>query len=92
MNESVRQIRVRYEGDVQGIGFRYTARGIANRLGLNGGVENMNDGSVQLVAEGPEGNLNRLLTLVRQSRVGPHIANEQIAWGEPRGLVGFYYR
>ena len=49
MNRSVRQVRVRYEGEVQGVGFRYAARGIANQLGVTGGVENLNDGAVQLV-------------------------------------------
>ncbi len=92
MNGPVRQVRVLYEGDVQGVGFRYTARGIANRLGLTGGVENLNDGSVQLIAEGSEVDLNRLLALVRQSRVGQYIANERIAWGDPQELTGFYYR
>ena len=49
-----RQIRVVYGGEVQGVGFRYTARSLADGLGVAGGVENINDGTVRLVAEGSE--------------------------------------
>ena len=87
-----RQVRVRYEGDVQGVGFRYTVQGLANRLGVTGGVENLNDGSVRLVAEGTEGILQQLLLNIRVSRLGPYISNEQIEWRDPEGLSGFYYR
>lgn len=92
MSGDLRQVRVRYEGEVQGVGFRYTARGIANQLGVAGGVENLNDGAVQLVAEGPEDLLKRLLLQIRVSRMGPHIAREQAEWGAAQGLSGFYYR
>ena len=91
MSASPRQVRVRYEGEVQGVGFRYAARGIANQLGVAGGVENLNDGSVRLVAEGPEDVLKRLLMQIRVSRLGPHISREQAEWGEAQGLSGFYY-
>ena len=87
-----RQVRVRYEGDVQGVGFRYVARGLANQLGVAGGVENMSDGTVQLVAEGAEDVLKRLLLQIRVSRLGPLISHEQVEWGEAQGLSGFYYR
>ena len=92
MNGSLRQVRVRYEGDVQGVGFRYVVRNLANALGATGGVENLGDGAVQLVAEGPEDVLKRLLLQIRTSRLGPSIASEQIEWRAAQGLDGFYYR
>jgi acylphosphatase len=85
-------MRVVYTGEVQGVGFRYTVRGIANRLGVPGGVENLPDGTVLLVAEGPEDRLQGLLLNIRVSRLGPHIADERIEWGAAQGLAGFYYR
>jgi acylphosphatase len=42
-----------YSGRVQGVGFRYTAKRIADRHGLSGFVRNLPDGRVELVAEGP---------------------------------------
>ncbi len=92
MSAEPRQVRVRYEGEVQGVGFRYTVLGLANQLGVTGGVENLNDGAVQLVAEGPENILKRLLMQIRVSRLGPHIIGEKTDWGNAQGLTGFYYR
>ena len=87
-----KQVRVVYQGEVQGVGFRHTVRGLANRLELAGGVENLPDGSVRLVAEWDEDVLKRLLMQIRISRLGPHITSEQAAWRESEGLAGFYYR
>ena len=92
MSAALRQVRVRYEGDVQGVGFRHVVRNLANALGATGGVENLNAGAVQLVAEGVEDVLKRLLLQIRTSRLGPHIASERIEWGAAQGLGGFYYR
>jgi acylphosphatase len=36
MSGAVRQVRVVYEGEVQGVGFRYVARKLANQLGVAG--------------------------------------------------------
>jgi acylphosphatase len=41
-----------YSGDVQGIGFRYTAHRIASRYGLTGYVRNTPDGKVELLLQG----------------------------------------
>ena len=92
MSGELRQVRVRFEGEVQGVGFRYVARNLANALGVAGGVENLNDGAVQLVAEGPEDVLKRLLLQIRTSRLGPNVASEKIEWRAAQGLGGFYYR
>ena len=92
MSGALRQVRVVYAGEVQGVGFRYTARGFATALGVAGGVENRPDGAVQLVAEGPEDVLKRLLLQIRTSRLGTNIEREQVEWGAARGLAGFYYR
>ena len=92
MSGAVRQVRVVYEGEVQGVGFRFTVRGLASPLGVAGGVENLGDGSVLLFAEGPEDVLKRLLLQIRTSRLGAHISNERTEWGEVWGLAGFYYR
>lgn len=92
MSGGLRQVRVRYEGEVQGVGFRFVARGVANELGVAGGVENRNDDTVQLVAEGAEDVLKRLLLQIRTSRLGAYISDEQVEWREAQGLSGFYYR
>jgi acylphosphatase len=44
---------VHYRGNVQGVGFRYTARRIARGYAVTGYVRNLADGRVELAAEGP---------------------------------------
>ncbi len=43
---------VLYEGQVQGVGFRYTTHRIANDFCINGYVQNLPLGQVKLVVEG----------------------------------------
>lgn len=51
---------LRITGRVQGVGFRFSAVGEANRLGLTGWVRNTAEGDVELVAEGRKELLRRL--------------------------------
>jgi acylphosphatase len=54
--------RCQFYGRVQGVGFRYTTAGLARDYGIRGYVRNRSDGSVELVAQGPPGDIERLLT------------------------------
>jgi len=47
-------VRLVIKGSVQGVGYRWWARGEAKRLGLDGWVRNRHDGAVELVAAGPK--------------------------------------
>lgn len=66
LNESVERREVYFAGRVQGVGFRYTARGLAERFGLVGYVQNLSDGRVRLVAEGTPANWDRLLSTLAE--------------------------
>jgi len=58
-------------GQVQGVGFRWWVRTAADRLGLTGWVMNDPDErSVELVAEGPSAALDELERLLRQGPPG----------------------
>jgi acylphosphatase len=50
-----------YHGRVQGVGFRWTASRIARSLRVCGYVQNRADGTVELVAEGPQRDVEQLL-------------------------------
>jgi len=56
----VNQLHVRVTGIVQGVGFRWFVRERARRLGLTGWVRNLRDGSVEVAAAGPDGQLELL--------------------------------
>ena len=54
-----------YQGHVQGVGFRMTARRVAAGFQVTGYVRNLPDGRVELVAEGSQGEVQRFLERVR---------------------------
>ena len=53
-------------GRVQGVGLRYRAYHVANSLGVTGWVRNKSDGSVELVAQGDEELIDRLILSIEQ--------------------------
>ncbi len=53
--------RMQFFGQVQFVGFRYTARLLARELELTGWVSNLPDGSVLLEAQGDTAKLRKLL-------------------------------
>jgi acylphosphatase len=59
----VRRIKVHFVGEVQGVGFRWTARKVAGELDLTGWVRNEPDGSVSMELQGPSTHLGQWFTL-----------------------------
>lgn len=53
-------------GRVQGVGFRYFVEQTAVQLGIDARADNMDDGTVHIVASGDEQRLLRLVELLRQ--------------------------
>jgi acylphosphatase len=55
---------VHYSGHVQGVGFRFTVRELADGFEVAGYVRNLADGRVQLVVEGMPAELDRFLAAI----------------------------
>ena len=70
-------LHVRVVGVVQGVGFRWFVRERARRLGLAGWVRNLRDGSVEVLADGDEAQLERLRTELQRGPDGAVV--EQLA-------------
>ena len=60
------QAHIFYSGFVQGIGFRYTVQRFALQLGLKGWARNLQDGRVELLAEGPPQAVEQFLNSVEK--------------------------
>ena len=92
-----RRVALFVRGSVQGVGFRWWTRARALELGLSGFARNTADGRVEVVAEGPEDALDRLVVLLTEHpstarRPGHVTAVSTPAWSEPRGAQGFRER
>ncbi|TMI87592.1 MAG: acylphosphatase [Bacteroidetes bacterium] len=58
----MKTIRIKIEGNVQGVFFRQSAQEKAISLGIKGTVKNCEDDSVEIVATGTKEQLDKLVT------------------------------
>jgi acylphosphatase len=86
-------LRALYTGRVQGVGFRFTAQGLARRFAVSGFVRNLDDGRVELVAEGEPAEVNAFLNAIA-SEFGDRIRDVDIQPepGDGTTLSGFSIR
>ena len=79
-------------GRVQGVFFRVDTQREARSLGLVGGVRNLPDGRVEIVAQG---DAEAVRALVEWSHLGPvraEVASVDINWEETHLIDGFSIR
>jgi acylphosphatase len=87
------RMHIYYSGKVQGVGFRYTAKNVATGFEVTGIVRNLEDGRVELVAEGLKDELEAFQQGIRESGLGHFIRSEEVKWEEPTGeFRGFEIR
>lgn len=80
-------------GRVQGVGFRYFVIEKALGMGLRGYARNTDDGSVEVLAQGPRPALENLLALLRRGPGAAYVYEVEVEWGEPSiHLSGFHVR
>ena len=72
-------------GRVQGVAFRHYTLVEANDLKLTGWVANRHDGSVRVVAEGPEAALARLAAWLRDGPTAARVDHLDLRWMEATG-------
>ena len=65
---------------MQGVSFRYYTRLEAQRLALMGWVRNEPDGSVTIVAEGTEEQLERLISFLEWGPRGARVDDFRSSW------------
>jgi len=77
-------MHVFYSGQVQGVGFRYTVKSVANGFEVTGTIRNLPDGRVELQAEGSGDELESFREAIRESGMEHFIQKEDINWIEAR--------
>jgi acylphosphatase len=73
---------------VQGVAFRHYTRLTANRLSLSGWVRNLPNGTVEMLAEGPEEQLEELATWIHRGPDFAQVDRVRIEWRKPVGGSG----
>ncbi|MDH7482292.1 MAG: acylphosphatase [Armatimonadota bacterium] len=86
-----RRFRAIIRGRVQGVGFRFFARQVANDLGIKGYVRNTPDGAVEVVAEGEDSALETFLSFLRQGPGRAHVTDVEVTWEEPTGRYDYFF-
>jgi acylphosphatase len=71
-----------YSGQVQGVGFRYTAKTVAAGFEVVGTIRNLPDGRVELVAEGGRGELAAFRDAIHGAGLAGFIRDEQVDWAD----------
>lgn len=88
-----RRLLAHVTGHVQGVGFRWWVREQAIDLGLAGSAENLSDGRVRVIAEGPDEQVGEFLARLEENpsayRRPGRVDSVDWAWEEPLGENGW---
>jgi acylphosphatase len=76
----MQRVIIKVFGQVQGVGFRWYTRRMAQDLGLTGWVCNEPDDSVKILAEGERDKLEKLVDWCRQGPESAQIDNVEAEW------------
>ena len=79
-------------GQVQGVGMRWWIRSRALELGLSGWARNLDDGRVEVVAEGPRPAAETLLGALRGAGTPGRVSGVTERWSDAADLSGFVER
>jgi len=69
-NSPIERRQAYYSGNVQGVGFRYTVKQLADDRDVAGFVRNLPDGRVELVAEGTTAELDAFMAAIAKRMAG----------------------
>lgn len=81
----MKRLELIVHGRVQGVFFRGDTVKQATRLGLVGEVRNRKDGTVRIVAEGPEEQLQRLVEWAEDGPDAAAVTDHDTQWAAPTG-------
>jgi len=77
-------MQIYYSGRVQGVGFRYSVKSVANGYEVTGTIRNLADGRVELVVEGAKDELEAFRQGIRDSGLAHFVEKEDVTWNETK--------
>ncbi|MES2436382.1 MAG: acylphosphatase [Patescibacteria group bacterium] len=77
----MKEIYCKIYGNVQGVFFREYAKKRAGELGVTGYVKNLDDGTVELVAQGEDADLRTYLGYVSVGPEDGEVESINVQWG-----------
>jgi acylphosphatase len=80
---AVSACKIRIEGIVQGVGFRFFTQDKAQEYGITGYVKNLYDGSVEAYAEGEKDILEKFIKDLKQGPRMSRVERTDVQWIEP---------
>ena len=85
--------QVIFDGRVQGVGFRYSAKQVAMGFDITGWVRNLPDGRVEMQVMGQADEVDAYLAAIDDSQLGGFIRNKDVRPAPPLvGARGFEIR
>lgn len=89
----IKQVHLIISGFVQGVLFRASAQSAARKLQLSGFIRNLPNGTVEIVAEGEETFLDRLIEWCRKGPPAAKVDQVSVSWREAeKQFSGFNIR
>ncbi|BCU68452.1 acylphosphatase [Sulfolobales archaeon HS-7] len=87
----LRRLKAKVYGNVQGVGFRHFVYTRAKVLGLTGYAKNLDDGSVEVIAEGHEEALTKLLEYLKQGPITAQVEKVDFELDQYMGEFDDFY-
>ena len=89
----MKRYKIIFKGRVQGVGFRYQVKALADRIGLTGSVRNLYDQSVEAFIQGDEGEILEFfkgLENINFARIDDKYIEEHSITDDENGFQIFY--
>lgn len=81
-----RRYKIIIKGKVQGVGFRFSAQALANKLNLTGSVKNLHNQSLLIQIEGDDESVNKFIDWCT---IGPLFAEIDEVISEEQDLMNY---
>lgn len=82
---SDKAIKAVVEGRLQGVSYRASTQQQATRLGITGYVKNAGGNKVEVIAEGEEADLEKLIEFLQEGTSRSEVKNFEVDWREAEG-------